>query len=135
MRETFTPQPFLRLRPPNGRAILVRSISWTSDVTVSAGEIFTLLNASFAQCSSCRRNDPRGPFRHDRSKAPEQLVAPRADGSYVDREGTEFRGAWDFLRKKKIDLFPPQNLAGAHARAVLALMEKIRRDLPTENPR
>jgi hypothetical protein len=126
------PQPFYAT--PSKRARYLGPVYLlTSDVTVSAGEIFTLLMRALPNVVHVGGTTRGALSDTTEVKLPNNwsLVLPME--VYVDREGQnyEVRG---IPPQEKIDLFPPQNLAGAHARAVLALMEKIRRDMPTKNP-
>ena len=128
------PQPF-SVTPSKRARYLGPVYLLTSDVTVSAGEIFTLLMRALPNVVHVGGTTRGALSDTTEMQLPNKwsLVLPME--VYLDREGQnyEVRG---IPPQEKIDVFPPQNLAGAHARAVLALMEKIRRDVPAVgNPR
>jgi carboxyl-terminal processing protease len=127
------PQPFYAT-PSKRSRYLGPVYLLTSDVTVSAGEIFTLLMRALPNVVHVGGKTRGALSDTTEMKLPNNwsLVLPME--VYLDREGQnyEVRG---IPPREKIDVFPPQNLAGAHARAVLALMDMIRRNVPpVDNP-
>ena len=96
----------------------------TSDVTVSAGEIFTLLMRALPNVVHVG-GKTRGALSDKFGKRlPNNWLLEMPMEVYYDpqEQNYEVRG---IPPKEQMEIFPPNNLAGAHPRAVLALMDKI----------
>ena len=92
------------------------------------------LHAGAAERGPGRRRHPRRILRHDREAAAQRLDAVISAEVYRDPQGDPTRCA-DCRRSVKREVFPPSDLTGGHARAVLALMDEIRRDDAERNGR
>ena len=123
--QNLEPQPF-HVEPSRRASYLGPVYLLTSDVTVSAGETFTLSMRALPNVVHVG-GATRGALS-------DQIEKPLPNGwslalsaeIYRDPEGQwyEVRGIPPQLQR---EVFPPHDLAGGHARAVLALMDEIRK--------
>ena len=123
--QNLEPQPF-HLEPSRRASYLGPVYLLTSDVTVSAGETFTLSMRALPNVVHVG-GATRGALS-------DQIEKPLPNGwslalsaeIYRDPEGQwyEVRGIPPQLQR---EVFPPHDLASGHARAVLALMDEIRK--------
>ena len=119
------PQPFHV--EPSTRARYVGPVYLlTSDVTVSAGEIFTLFMRALPNVIHVGGKT--------RGALSDMIEKPLPNGWSLALAGEIYRdaaGQWYEVRgippKVEFEVFPPTELIGGHARRVQALMEDIRR--------
>jgi carboxyl-terminal processing protease len=132
------PQPFY-VEPSTGLRYLGPVYLLTSDVTLSAAEIFSLCMRALPNVVHVG-GKTRGAFSDVIEKPfPNGWKLNLSAEIYRDPQGRsyEVRGLPPDVRR---EIFPPDDLAGGHARAVLALMDDIRRDdpalkVPNNSPR
>jgi carboxyl-terminal processing protease len=123
------PQPFF-VEPSTSVRYLGPVYLLTSDVTLSAAEIFSLCMRALPNVVHIGGNT-RGAFSDVIEKPfPNDWRLNLSAEIYRDPQGRshEVHGLPPDVRR---EIFPPDDLAGGHARAVLALMDGIRRDDPT----
>ena len=120
------PQPFHV--EPSKRARYVGPVYLlTSDVTLSAAEVFALYMRALPNVVHVG-GTTRGAFSDMIEKPLPNGWTRQPVGRNLSRSaGTELRGARIAAAGER-EVFPPSNLTGGHARAVLALMDDIRRD-------
>ena len=101
----------------------------TSDVTVSAGEIFTLLMRALPNVVHVGQKTRGALSDKFEKRLPNNWRIEMPMEIYYDPKGQnyEVRG---IPPEQELEVFPPDNLAGAHARAVSALIDRIRREAP-----
>lgn len=120
----MTPQPFF-VEPSEGPRFTGPVYLVTSDVTVSAGEVFTLCMRVLPNVTHVGTTT-RGAFS-------DVLVKPLPNGwrmelsneLYLDPAGTSYE-ARGIPAAQPLDVFPEDDLDGGHAKAVLSLMERAR---------
>ena len=118
------PQPF-HVEPSERPRYLGPVVLVTSDVTVSAGEIFTLLHARAADRPSRRQDNARRALRHDREAVAKRLVAFVAGRDLSRRRRTMVRSASGIPPQLEGDVFPADDLSSGHARHVAYLIDKV----------
>ena len=120
------PQPFY-VEPSKRARYLGPVYLLTSDVTLSAAEIFSLYMRALPNVIHVGENT-RGAFSDVIEKPlPNGWKLNLSAEIYRDPRGQshEVHGLPPYVKR---EIFPPGNLVGGHARAVLALMDDIRRD-------
>ncbi len=119
------PQPFY-VEPSDRARYLGPVYLLTSDVTVSAGETFVLFMRALPNVVHVG-GTTRGALSDMTEKPlPNGWRLNLPAEVYLDPEGRNFE-VEGIPPQVKREVFPPDDLAGGHARAVLALMEDIRR--------
>ena len=120
------PQPFY-VEPSKRSRYLGPIYMLTSDVTLSAGEVFALYMRALPNVIHVGETT-RGAFSDEIEKPlPNGWTLWLSAEVYRDPEGRsyEVRGLPPQLKR---EVFPPGDLSGGHARGVLALMDEIRRE-------
>ncbi len=123
--QDLEPQPF-HVEPSRRASYVGPVYLLTSDVTVSAGETFTLLMRALPNVVHVG-GTTRGALSDQIEKPlPNGWTLALAAEIYRDPEGQwyEVRGIPPQLQR---EVFPPDDLTSGHARAVLALMDEIRK--------
>src|SRR6185312_943777 len=104
----------------------------TSDVTLSAAEVFGLYMRALPNVVQVGETT-RGAFSDMIEKPlPNGWLLDISAEVYRDPDGRSYE-AHGLPPKLKREVFPADDLFGGHARAVLALIEEIRRDAPSRN--
>ncbi|MFP2907050.1 S41 family peptidase [Pyxidicoccus sp. 3LFB2] len=120
----MAPQPFY-VEPASGPRFTGPVYLVTSDITVSAGEIFTLAMRALPNVTHVGTST-RGAFS-------DVLVKPLPNGwrmelsneLYLDPAGKLYE-ARGIPPQEPLDVFPEGDLSGGHAKAVLSLVERVR---------
>lgn len=121
------PQP-VRVEPASGVRFTGPVYLVTSDITVSAGETFSLMMKAQPNVKQVGMTT-RGAFS-------DQLPKPLPNGwalalpaeLYKGPKGEDLEGR-GLVPDTPLDLFPANDLNGGHAKAIQALIEKIRQDV------
>jgi carboxyl-terminal processing protease len=122
------PQPFY-VEPSNRARYLGPVYLLTSDVTLSAGEVFALYMRALPNVVHVG-GTTRGAFSDMIEKPlPNGWTLTLSAEIYRDPEGRSYE-AKGLPPQRKLEVFPPGDLNGGHARVVQSLMEDIRRDAP-----
>lgn len=104
----------------------------TSDITLSAAEVFGLYMRALPNVTHVG-DTTRGAFSDVINKPlPNGWSLDISAEVYRDPDGQSYE-ARGLPPKLKREVFPPNDLFGGHARAVLALIEDIRREIPARN--
>jgi carboxyl-terminal processing protease len=122
------PQPF-EVEPSKRARYLGPVYLLTSDVTLSAGEVFALYMRALPNVIHVGETT-RGAFSDTITKPlPNGWTLILPPEIYRDPEGQsyEVRG---LPPQRRFEVFPPDDLFGGHARRVLTLMDEIRREVP-----
>ena len=105
----------------------------TSDITLSAAEIFTLYMRALPNVVHIG-DTTRGAFSDMIEKPlPNGWTLQMSAEVYRDPQGENYEVRGTPPRVKR-EFFPADDLTGGHARAVLALMDEIRREVPAIKP-
>jgi carboxyl-terminal processing protease len=126
------PQPF-EVEPSKRLRYLGPVYLLTSDVTLSAAEVFALYMRALPNVIHVGETT-RGAFSDTINKPlPNGWTLILPGEIYRDPEGQsyEVRG---LAPQRRFEVFPPDDLFGGHARRVLVLMDDIRREVPAAVP-
>jgi carboxyl-terminal processing protease len=122
------PQPF-HVEPSKRPRYLGPVYLLTSDVTVSAAEIFTLYMRALPNVVHVG-GATRGAFSDMIEKPlPNGWTLTLSAEVYRDPQGNSYE-ARGLPPQRKLEVFPSDDLAGGHPRRVLSLMDEIRRQAP-----
>ena len=122
------PQPF-HVEPSKRARFLGPVYLLTSDVTLSAGEVFALYLRALPNVIHVG-GATRGAFSDMIEKPlPNGWTLSLSAEVYRDPQGQSYE-ARGLPPTRKLEVFPPDDLTGGHARRVLSLMDEIRRETP-----
>lgn len=121
-----SPQP-VRIEPANGQRFTGPVYLVTSDVTVSAGETFTLMMKALPNVKQVGATT-RGAFSDQLPKPlPNSWAVALPAELYKGPKGEDLEGR-GMAADMPLDVFPENDLAGGHAKAIQALIAKIRQN-------
>jgi carboxyl-terminal processing protease len=122
------PQPFY-VEPSKRARYLGPVYLLTSDVTLSAGEVFALYMRALPNVIQVGGNT-RGAFSDMIEKPlPNGWTLSLSAEVYRDPQGQSYE-ARGLPPQRQFEVFPADDLTGGHARRVLSLMDEIRREAP-----
>lgn len=121
-----SPQP-VRIEPANGQRFTGPVYLVTSDVTVSAGETFTLMMKALPNVKQVGATT-RGAFSDQLPKPlPNSWAVALPAELYKGPKGEDLEGR-GMAADMPLDVFPENDLAGGHAKAIQALIAKIQQN-------
>uniref|UniRef100_UPI0025DF2979 S41 family peptidase n=1 Tax=uncultured Caulobacter sp. TaxID=158749 RepID=UPI0025DF2979 len=121
------PQP-VRVEPASGTRFTGPVYLVTSDITVSAGETFTLMMKALPNVKQVG-GTTRGAFSDQLSKPlPNGWALGLPAETYKGSKGEDLEGR-GLAPDMPLTVFPDNDLNGGHAKAIQGLMQKIREDI------